>query len=488
MGRILLEHAPQGRVLDEYFESRADVDLIMGPLGSGKTYQSCIKMMDYITTQEPDNDGVRKSRWGAIRNTYPDLKTTTIKDWMELFGDHMGLGRFVNEFPPTHYLDFDLSDGTQVVAEVLFIALDRPDSVKKLRGTQFTGFWLNEVKELQKEIVDMADGRHGRYPPKMNGCRGASWHGMIGDYNAPDNDHWLYKLAEETKPEGWRFHRQAGGVVKRNGKWIENPKAENLNNLPDNYYMRQVGSKSEDWIKVNLANEYGYVSTGKPIYKDDYNDTLHTAPVDLLPIKRYDLYLGFDFGLTPACIIGQVTSDGQLRILEEVVAESMGIRRFMADALMPLLNTKYKAIPKSRISGWGDPSGKAKDNSDDDAFSIIDEFGLDIERSPDHSNNPDVRFEAVRYFLSRLVTGGKPAFWIDSKCSVLRKGFASGYQFKRVQVSGEARYQDKADKNKFSHPHDALQYLCVGLRGQMGQLPDVGGYAPQQPANTTTGY
>ncbi|MGE3479754.1 MAG: hypothetical protein AB7G80_09840, partial [Dongiaceae bacterium] len=44
----------------------------------------------------------------------------------------------------------------------------------------------------------------------------------------------------------------------------------------------------------------------------------------------------------------------------------------------------------------------------------------------------------------------------------LRKRFRGGYHYKRMQVSGEARYDDKPNKNKFSHVHDALQYMLLG--------------------------
>ncbi len=40
------------------------------------------------------------------------------------------------------------------------------------------------------------------------------------------------------------------------------------------------------------------------------------------------------------------------------------------------------------------------------------------------------------------------------------------YGYKRLQVVGEERFRDVADKNKFSHPHDALQYAA--LYTQMG--------------------
>ena len=223
---------PQGETLDRYMAGRDRVTAIMGPLGSGKTFASCQRIFSQMCQQPANAAGVRKSRWFAIRNTYPDLQNTTIKDWREMFDSFdskaQSLGKFSMDFPPTHRLKFRLPDGTRVESELVFLALDRPDSVRKLRGAQATGFWLNEMKELDKEIVDMCDLRHGRYPQKSE--TGPYWHGMIGDTNAPDDDHWYYKLAEEDKPEGWTFLRQPGGVIKEFGKWKPNPNAENLNN------------------------------------------------------------------------------------------------------------------------------------------------------------------------------------------------------------------------------------------------------------------
>ena len=59
------------------------------------------------------------------------------------------------------------------------------------------------------------------------------------------------------------------------------------------------------------------------------------------------------------------------------------------------------------------------------------------------------------------MTEGKPAFLIDYRCRQLIKGFEGGYQYRRMQVSGE-RFTDKPEKNMFSHIHDALQYLMLG--------------------------
>ncbi|MEJ2200903.1 MAG: hypothetical protein P8X63_07805, partial [Desulfuromonadaceae bacterium] len=51
----------------------------------------------------------------------------------------------------------------------------------------------------------------------------------------------------------------------------------------------------------------------------------------------------------------------------------------------------------------------------------------------------------------------------------LIKGFDSGYQFKRVEVTGaEPKYSERAEKNKYSHPHDGLQYLAMYVKGDNG--------------------
>jgi hypothetical protein len=59
------------------------------------------------------------------------------------------------------------------------------------------------------------------------------------------------------------------------------------------------------------------------------------------------------------------------------------------------------------------------------------------------------------------VLTGDSGILIDPKCNNLIKGFDGGYHYRRMQVSGE-RYDDKPNKNRFSHVHDALQYMLLG--------------------------
>ena len=79
------------------------------------------------------------------------------------------------------------------------------------------------------------------------------------------------------------------------------------------------------------------------------------------------------------------------------------------------------------------------------------------------NNNLTMRLDAVKGFLTRLVDGGYPAYVLNKSCKYLRKGKMGGYKYKKIQLSGESKYNLKPDKNIFSHPADAEQYLALGF-------------------------
>ena len=82
-----------------------------------------------------------------------------------------------------------------------------------------------------------------------------------------------------------------------------------------------------------------------------------------------------------------------------------------------------------------------------------------IQAAPTNLFEP--RKDAVLQPLMRMING-QPGFLLDKKCRILRKGFNGQYKYRKLQVSGDARFTTEPDKNEFSHPHDALQYLLSG--------------------------
>jgi hypothetical protein len=450
-----IEYKPPGEQAARFHQSKAFVKGLMGPVGSGKSSTCVMEIVAQALKQKPFN-GVRESRWAVIRNTYPELKSTTIKTWQNWVPESLCPIKW--DAPITaRFKVKDIGDGTSLDLEVIFLALDKAQETGKLRSLELTGAWINECSEVPKEIFDMVTQRVGRFPPKTKG--GPSYPCILLDTNPPDDEHWYYKFAEEETPDGWEFYRQAGGLYREDGQYKPHPDAENISNLTGGYeyYLRQLGGKTDDWISVFLMGDYGTTADGKPVYPE-YNDRIHVAEKDLKPILGLPIILGWDFGLTPAVAICQMTPRGQFIVLEELVAEDMGIRQFATDVVKPVILNKYA---KHRIESCGDPAGMNRAQTDErTCFQELLEVGLPTE--PANTNDFIPRRESVAFFLNRMA-GGEPGFLIDANCKTLRKGFIGGYRYERLKVSGEI-YRERPVKDRFSHIHDALQYACLRVR------------------------
>lgn len=297
----------------DFLRSDAGRRLIMGPFGSGKSVACCIEIFRRSCQQKPSPDNVRRSRWAVIRNTYPDLKNTTVKTWQSWFGPDFG--QFINVAPFEHRLRFKLPDDTRVEADVIFLAMDQEQDAKKFLSLEVTGIYFNEVREMKKSLIDAGDGRIGRYPSMKDG--GPSWYGLIADTNHPDEDHWIHEL-DKSKAKGWEFYRQPGGVIKVDGVWRPNPNAENLANLVPDYYERQIDGKSDEWISVYLASEYGKIPVqGSYFFEDIARAEREKRITDVLPDPALQTHTFWDIGVGDDTTIwfGQ-GSNGQWRWID----------------------------------------------------------------------------------------------------------------------------------------------------------------------------
>ena len=463
-----ISYKPDGETIRQFMLSDQFFRGLRGPIGSGKSVACCIEIFRRALAQKPGKDGKRKTRWAVIRNTNPQLKTTTIKTWLDWFPQDQ-FGRFYWSVPYRHHIRFD-----DVDLEVYFLALDQPDDVRKLLSLELTGVWINEAREVSKTIVDAASSRLFRFPSKKDG--GPTWSGIICDTNAPEDDHWWPIMAGEApmpefisrdealmlvRPDNWQFFTQPpamhevkdelGNII----RYELNAERENRAHVDERYYNSIIGGKTRSWIDVYILNKLGAVRDGKPVFPM-FSSTTHIAKEPLIALRDIPVYIGLDFGLTPSAVFGQRMPGGQWHIFHEVVAADMGIRRF-SDILRQEIS---KHCPMSEVTIYGDPAGDQRAQTDETTpFQIL--RVANINALPAPTNDVTVRLETVEALLNKLIDG-QPAFIISPTCLNLVKGFEHGYCYKRVQVSGPERHKETPDKNKYSHPHDALQYLLCG--------------------------
>lgn len=455
-GGFDLNFAPPGPVAAGFLADLSPFTAIMGPMGSSKT-STCIMKCSKIAAVSPVSriTGERLCKIGVVRNTFADLKRTTIKsieNWFSGSGKWGG-GGSSNE-PPFFKIGFSLPDGTVARLWLDFIGLDAHNLEQLAKGWEIGWYWINEADLVPRDVKDILDGRIGRYPGAAH-CK-TSLFGGFADYNAPDTDNWLYKLMEEERPAGHVLYKQPSGL---------SPAAENIANLADGYYTRMMVGKEDWWIRRNILNQYGYSRDGMPVYPE-YNDDFHCAASVLLPAPQLPVRVDFDQGLHPACLLRQIMPNGQLRVLDELYSDKgakglcESLRRLMGDP-------KYDSI--RIIGGSCDPAAAARDGNE--AESWVDYINRLMGWTGESrvrlakTNNPDKRQAAVRYRLRTNVLDGQPGLLISKTCPVLRKGFNSDYRLKR-RMGSYGQYEDAPEKIfPVADLHDALQYGALSDGG-----------------------
>jgi hypothetical protein len=325
------------------------------------------------------------------------------------------------------------------------------------------------------------DGRIGRYPSQRDG--GASWYGIIMDTNPPDEDSYLYKMFEKIRPDTWEMFKQPSGLSLH---------AENVTHLPKKYYVNLAKGKDDMYKRIYIHGQYGYLVSGKPVFQS-FNDTIHVAPHILEPLPGLDVILGFDFGLQPACSIGQITPLGQLRILDELVSDGMGLRQFCENQLLPLLRRKYFGM---NVMGYGDPSGTSRMPTDESTcFEILQgpEIGLrNVVPAPTNAIMP--RVGAVENFLNKMYKG-EPSFVLSPNCHFLRKAMNGAYHYEKEPKSLGEEYKMMPVKNFASHISDSLQMLCMYIAEKetndilrKNLLAQIGSKTHYVPSSSIAGY
>jgi hypothetical protein len=465
--------------------------IIVGPVGSGKSTACTTELMRIACMQDVDpRTNYRYSRFAIIRNTQPDLKTTTINTWLENWKEEM-CGPLTRGSPITHHIKIKPKNGKPGLdAEFIFLALDHDRDIRKLKSLDLTAAWVNEGSEVQRAVSIMLQRRVGRYPKREDAVGIVARRPcVIFDTNAPDEDHWLVKLEREEKPLGWAFYHQPPAVleVREAAKGFEciepelwlrgqkfnankvikgakhyfvlNPLAENLANLRARYYEDQISGSKLDEIRCMMQARYVYVQSGKPCIPDYVDEVFALDDVPIL--DDIDQQLGLDIGntLQPAAVIGQRHPRGIWLIHDEVVSPDMGLDNF-SNLLLQSVKERYKKLNIG--NAWGDPAGIARDPIYEVvAFDHL--TSKNIPARPAASNDPTLRIEAITSALTRVIDG-KPGLMIHRRCKVLRKALSGAWHYRRLRIVGEeARYADVPYKNHpYSDVGDALGYLLLG--------------------------
>jgi hypothetical protein len=349
---------------------------------------------------------------------------------------------------------------------------DQADS-SKLMSREFAGFGIDEPAPavgsagVDEMIFDMAMSRLRM--PNMK------WYAAKLAENNPDEAHWTYRrFVQPGEPEFQVWQPRI---------------PENMLHLPVDYYanLRKLWGHRPDLIRRFVDGEFGFQSIGRAV-TPQWNDKLHLA-VGLAPIPRRELFLGWDFGHNPTCIITQVSPMGAWNILDSVVGDGIGVEELIENAVVPLLRQRYKGHDLRHI---GDPAGTQREQTSTMRSAVRSIKKLIGGTWRSGALKPHDRMEPLRAVLTRTV-GGRGLVQVDrERAAEVWHALRGGWHF---HVSRSGITSGLANKDMHSHPGDAMGYLASILfpmgrvldKGKLAGLagPSPGGYFSGGPSGVT---
>ena len=219
------------------------------------------------------------------------------------------------------------------------------------------------------------------------------------------------------------------------------------NSMPIKKYMQEYELQWETHI-------------GEPVFPD-WSKKIHGVYDEpIKPQLGLPLFVGVDWGLTPAAVICQLQGD-TLVVLSELTETNMGAERFLVK-LSGALRRDYPAWAdfKNDIQMFIDPSGFYRKDTDESTCAKI---AINKGFNPKPSAILwEERRTSVENFLTRQYRG-EPSFKVNlGKCPILVKGFDGGYRYPEKAFEIEPS-KIRPVKDIHSHVADALQMVTSAL-------------------------
>ena len=395
-----------------FVHSNADVVILHGPMGEGKTHAGAAALIRHAQRCGRD------IRAAIIRDTHQNIKTSTVISLKEILGDWVSF----------HDDNKIMRIKCTPKVECSLFGIDDPASLSKLQGPEYACIWLEEPAP----IIERANAGLSRDTYQLCVARAARQTGtemrVQITQNPADEDHWTESLANEPSviakdPDtGVEIIKEVYRIAYGDNKFLnEKARAANIAAFKDDAgkYARYVEGKAAP-VSQGVAVTAGY---NKAIH---YSDTELPVLKNAIGVRFYDAWHH------PVCIIGQMVIPAQLWIHEALTMPGSGMRELIENSVIPTL-----AGPKckDKIQTWrdiGDPSMYQPDQSTvtrNTAKVVEDLLKTRFEAGPTRWHH---RIDPTRTALSQMAPDGSgPKIKLSSTAYNLHRALNGGWHFKK---------------------------------------------------------
>lgn len=477
-----------GPIADAFMHSRAFICGIIGPVGSGKTIAALNKGLVIASRQKgvKDANGVirRKARIGVIRESYPSLKSTTLKSWFNIVPE--AEGKFNWSAPFTHKFRKILkrdSDGTPIDVldvEFEFRAIGDQSVEEACRGWEVNAVIVDEADLQPSDLVPFLTGRVGRFsdldPSLVVDPQ------IIISMNMPDVENHAYRLLFEKSLDGMSDEDRAMLDEVLQGRPLIDryvqpggmePDAENIHNLPNGrgYYLLQIATNRHKpgYVDRMVHNKPVPMMHGLPV-NPGFVYSRHVRQTEWL--KSRMVIVGIDGGYTAAAVFLQRNSAGGIRTHGEVVNRSRdgkSIVGWSAETFGKMVKQRllerFPGIQPHQVRFVCDPAAFKGKDSPKDVIDWVRSVKNAINMGPIHkakSNSPALRNEAIWKAQGSIDSYTDGEYYIDPSCTTLIKGHSGGYRYEKSTLgTGEEKGDVPIANTIYTHICDGEQYAAL---------------------------
>ena len=474
---VALHYKPTPTADRFHQDTEHEIHALVGPWGCAKSYSACWDVYQYME-RHPAADVL------VVRDTYTALADSCVADWMKIFGE---VGTLTGGKVP----DFNWREGMcgkggkPMTGTVKFRAAQDEWEVQKFLSVNVGMAWIEEATPGITAGGSLSQG----LPPMLFAGIWARVRQVIEERRMvltssppPNDQHWFHTIFYDKQPlvdlksimtgQGTGTLEGAGiawgDLLSRVVKW-ELPRSENLQHLPPGYYESILPFlKTEDQILRFYQGKVPKGSYGGWAVYPMFMDAVHLLPSGTQP-ESGPMWRGWDGGLTPACVWGQVQRDGSVKVFAELQGNDEGAEQFVPRAQQLGLSL----FGNRPYVDFGDPAIGQRSQNDrlpgTDAFrkhGVTLRYGL---------QDPYQRVTAVRSWLGQM-----GQFAVHPRCTLLLEGFHGAYKRKIVGgVPSEVPDKEHDQESKdHSHIMNALEYpatrlLAISQQAQETHLPPI---------------
>ncbi len=289
---------------------------------------------------------------------------------------------------------------------------------------------------------------------------------MIG--RLPAHRHVAVSTTNPGTPEGWVYQRWIEGGGQPDHVRCAVPGNDRLS--PAEIEELRATFHTNDALQKRLVEgQWVALLLGKAV-AEGFNADLHVAKQRLHPILGEPLFLGVDFGLTPAVCIGQPIQES-LRIYAALPCVRGGIRQHFEASVLPWIARWAPWALRDGLTfirGGYDPSGETPEETDSDrnALATVEELVGGI-WTPGPVRWP-ARNSCLLTALNRHVAPGQPALKLDPEdCAPLIQALNGTWHYHVDQQGHICRDLPM----KPNHPAEDLGDAMIYLLSEMMAVP-----------------